>query len=199
MKNLIKPLVKQERSFASVRRSMLEANNAEDSDLLILPENPTEKAPICTDEWQLRYYIRTAKIKRKITHLFVHCTATYQNATVTGILNYWKNNKGWKNVGYHVLLPKKGFTTIADFDQITNGVKGYNYRSVHISYIGGIDDNRKPFDNRTDEQKRLINAFIEEMVNRFPNIKVLGHNEASNKACPCFHVKDEYPNYYTGK
>lgn len=197
---MIKSLFPQlsELTRSMVKSRILEAQKAEDADLLIINDNVPEMAPICKLEQELRNYIRTANIIRKITHLFIHCTATPQSTTISSIIRYWKNVLGWKNPGYHIVLTVDGFTVISDFNLITNGVRGYNTHGVHISYIGGVDSNGKPLDNRTEIQKRLIEVFIEEMVKRFPDIKVVGHNEASKKACPCFKVKDEYPKYWTG-
>jgi N-acetylmuramoyl-L-alanine amidase len=174
-----------------------EADRIEDEDFIQVPY-AKETCPISTDVNELRAYVRDLKITRKITSVTVHTTACGQDASVTAILNYWKR-KGWKNVGYHVLLPKEGFTVLADFNQVTNGALGYNSNGVHVSYIGGIDKNGKALDNRTESQKQLIKVFIQELVHRFPSIKVIGHNEVANKACPCFKVKDEYPQYWTGK
>lgn len=185
--------------FEKIRKALIEAREAEDADIMIIDEELEEDIPVCHVEEELREYIRTANITRKITHLFVHTTATRQNATVTAIQNYWRNRLGWRNPGYHIILPKEGFTVLADFNTVSNGARGYNAHGVHISYIGGIDHNTRPIDNRTEEQSRLIRVFIEEMVKRFPDIKVIGHNEVSNKACPCFQVKDEYPDFWTGK
>ena len=46
--------------------------------------------------------------KRDIKYLVVHCTATPKNTTIKSIQNYWKNNLGWKNVGYHYIIESNG-------------------------------------------------------------------------------------------
>ena len=193
---MIKELFKPPLTWKDIQEAQNEADRIEDEDFIQVPY-AKENCPISTDINELRTYIREAKITRKITSLTVHTTACGQDASVTSILNYWKR-KGWKNVGYHILLPKEGFTVLADFNTITNGALGYNGNGVHVSYIGGIDSKGKALDNRTESQKQLIHIFIDEMVSRFPNIKVIGHNEVAKKACPCFKVKDEYPQFWTG-
>ena len=189
----------QNLSLNIVKNRLKEAEKSEDSDLTIIAQNLPEEIPICKIEEELRDYIRTFKFTRKITHLFVHCTATQPNTTITSIQNYWKNSLGWKNPGYHIILPKDGFTILMDFNGIANGVAGFNTHGVHISYIGGIDKSGKAKDTRTLIQTKLIGAFIEEMLKRFPSIKILGHNEVSKKACPSFKMKEQYPKYWTGK
>lgn len=173
-------------------------SDMEDEDHVIVDPTPLE-CPVSNDLSELRDYIRNSKITRDIKYIIVHTTATNQNAKVQSIINYWKNNLKWKNPGYHIILTKEGFTVVADFNLICNGASGYNSNGVHISYIGGLDSNNKPLDNRTESQKELIRVFIEELLLRFPNAKILGHNEISKKACPCFEVKDQYSDLWTGK
>jgi N-acetylmuramoyl-L-alanine amidase len=186
-------------SVAQLKERIREAQISEDADLIVIAENLPEQAPVCKHEQELRDYIRAFKFTRRITHLFVHCTASQPTATVSSIQNYWRNSLGWKNPGYHILLSQEGFTVLMDFNGISNGASGYNTHGVHISYIGGINRQGKALDTRTAMQTKLIDVFIEEMTKRFPKIKVLGHNEVANKACPSFKVRDAYSKYWTGK
>ena len=73
----------------------------------------------------------------------------------------------------------------------SNGVKGHNHDSIHISYIGGIDDKGKPKDNRTKEQRKAMAELVNRLAKQFPDAKVLGHRDFPNvaKACPCFDAK----------
>jgi N-acetylmuramoyl-L-alanine amidase len=137
---------------------------------------------------------------RRIDYIAVHCTATPQTTKIQSILNYWKNNLGWKRVGYHYIIEADGkVTQLSDIEQPTNGVAGYNANSIHISYIGGVDKNGKAIDNRTDAQKKsmlnLLNTLRKQIMVRqrfFPIIQ--GHYQFPkvNKACPCFDAKKEY-------
>ena len=156
-----------------------------------------EELPICDDEKQLIDYIKKANINRNIKYLVVHCTATGVDATAQGISNYWKNRMGWRNPGYHILFHHTGgFTVMADFDIVCNGVRGYNSNSIHISYIGGIDSNRKALDNRSDSQKRLIEVALRELRKKLPNAIIQGHRDFPkvSKACPSFDAIKEYKN-----
>jgi N-acetylmuramoyl-L-alanine amidase len=197
---MIRPILNSfhQLNLSEIKTRVKEAQIQEDADLVVIPVNVPEQAPICKNEQELRDYIRNAKITRRITHLFVHCTASQPHATVSSIQNHWRT-LGWRNPGYHILLPREGFTVLMDFNGVSNGVAGFNTHGVHISYIGGINPQGRPLDTRTPMQTRLIEVFIEEMVKRFPNIKVLGHNEVAAKACPSFQVKKEYPKYWTGR
>ena len=129
---------------------------------------------------------------RNITYIILHCTATPQNTTIQSILNYWKNFKKWRNPGYHKLIKADGeCVNLLDILKISNGAKGYNHNSIHVAYIGGIDECKKPLDNRTVKQILTMQRVLKELCLRFPNAKILGHNELPNvtKACPSFSVQ----------
>ena len=82
-------------------------------------------------------------MSKKIKYLAIHCTATPQTATIQSIRNYWKNVLKWKSVGYHYIIEPNGkVVQLADISLITNGVKGFNSESIHISYIGGVDSKK---------------------------------------------------------
>ena len=70
--------------------------------------------------------------------------------------------------------------------------KGYNKDSIGICYIGGLDKDGKPKDTRTEEQKQGIYYLIAELKKQHMTATVHGHNEFSDKACPCFDVSKEF-------
>jgi N-acetylmuramoyl-L-alanine amidase len=134
---------------------------------------------------------------RDVRYIVAHCTATAQHATVESIQAYWRNNLGWRNPGYHYLVKPDGvIVQLLPEDGIANGVKGYNPYCIHVSYIGGIDKDGKPVDNRTGAQRGAMRAKIQELSQKYPKAEVLGHRDfylkygsvENNKACPCFDV-----------
>ena len=133
---------------------------------------------------------------RKINYIAIHCTATQPNATKQSILNYWKNTLKWRSVGYHRLIDANGVIhELANYEQVTNGVKGYNSNSIHFSYIGGIDERGKAKDTRTLKQKESLLYLIKQAKKLYPNAIVQGHRDfGANKACPSFDAKNEYKN-----
>lgn len=131
---------------------------------------------------------------RKITRIILHCTATFQSDNplkdIENIKNYWKNTLKWKSPGYHFLIDPTGkIHNIHPIEKPSNGVAGYNANSIHVCYIGGIDKNKNPLDNRTIEQKCAMLHQVKELKKKFPNATIHGHNEFSSKACPSFNVK----------
>jgi N-acetylmuramoyl-L-alanine amidase len=134
---------------------------------------------------------------RTINFIVVHCTATPQTATIESIRNYWKNILKWKSPGYHFIIDPKGtIYQLQKVELIANGVKGYNHNSIHISYIGGVDEKGNPKDNRNIEQKLALENILQQLKNTFPHAEILGHRDFKNvnKACPSFNAKKEYSN-----
>ena len=140
---------------------------------------------------------------RKIERIFVHCTASAQKTTVSGILAECRQ-KGWRYPGYHYLVSPDGTVTqLLDEKLVSNGVQGYNATSINVAYIGGIrKESRKivPVDNRTPEQKAALRELLAKLHAKYPDAHIMGHRsiwgedhpEKWKKACPCFNAVDEY-------
>ena len=132
---------------------------------------------------------------RNINYIAIHCTATQPEASIASIQNYWKNNLGWKNPGYHYIIDRCGnVVNLLPIELVSNGVQGYNSQTINISYVGGIDKSGKPKDTRTEAQKQSILKILKELRVKFPKAKIQGHRDFPNvkKACPSFDAKKEY-------
>lgn len=128
---------------------------------------------------------------RKIDHIVIHCTATGQGTRIESIQRYWRNALGWRSPGYHYIIEASGqITQLSTLDKPTNGVQGHNARSIHISYIGGIDRNGMPVDNRTPEQIESMITLLRRLHTIYPEARILGHRDfpGVKKACPSFDV-----------
>ena len=149
-------------------------------------------------EWrQLFQDNQKTKTMRDIKYIVVHCTATPQTATVSSIQNYWKNTLKWVMPGYHFMIKPDGeIIQLLEIEKISNGVKGFNSVSINISYIGGVDSENKPIDNRTPAQKRSLTDLLTKLKKEFPKAIIQGHRDFPNvkKACPSFNAKEEYKN-----
>lgn len=130
---------------------------------------------------------------RQINYICLHCTATPQTATIESIKAYWKNTLKWKQPGYHWIITPSGMAfQLLPIDQVSNGVKGHNHDSVHISYIGGVDKKGQAIDNRTNEQKQMQIELIKKLRKQFPHTRILGHRDfpGVTKECPSFDVAE---------
>jgi len=154
-------------------------------------DEPVEHAVTCEDSTALISLIMSANITRRVKRVMYHCTATSPNAKISSILDYWKNTLGWKNPGYHIIITSTGaWSQLLDFNGVSNGVRGHNSDSIHISYIGGIDGRGRPLDTRTEEQKRVLAASYQALSMKLPGVTFHGHYEFAGKACPSFNVQD---------
>jgi len=141
----------------------------------------------------------------KLQYLVIHCTATPEGREVTSVeIRKWhtspvsKGGRGWKQVGYTDMIHLDGLierlvknNEDANVDpwEVTNGVAGYNSVSRHIVYVGGMSkDNKVPQDTRTAAQLRALENYVKDFHLRFPEVKIVGHNQLAAKACPSFDV-----------
>lgn len=99
--------------------------------------------------------------------------------------------------GYHFIIKPNGkIVELLSIDQVSNGVAGYNSKTINVCYLGGVDKNSKPIDNRTEAQKKALNTKLTELKKKFPKAIIQGHRDFPKvaKACPCFNAKTEYEN-----
>jgi N-acetylmuramoyl-L-alanine amidase len=160
-----------------------------------------------------------------IRNIVIHCTAGF--AGVERIEDFWRT-LGWNGKGYHIIIDVDGTMYFLNqptarygysknkedvkFNTVTNGVKGYNSSSIHISYIGGVDKNNvnKAVDTRTEAQKHSIEKAVQMAViwlrdngkDVTNNLGVVGHRDFSKdrnsngviesweriKECPSYDV-----------
>ena len=98
---------------------------------------------------------------RDINKIILHCSATSEGKDFdVNDIREWHLQRGFTDVGYHYVIKLDG--TIQDGRDIrTIGAhcKGYNYGSVGIVYVGGLDEEGKGKDTRTNEKKRIVIKF----------------------------------------
>jgi N-acetylmuramoyl-L-alanine amidase len=177
---------------SAIVKNDVKTEDLSDPEEELVVTNVKEDLPTSPHITELIKLIESSNITRKINELVFHCTATQQTATVQAITNYWKNNLKWNNPGYHIIVkPDGSWTYLQDFNRITNGVAGRNSTIISVSYIGGVDKTGKAVDNRTQEQKEVFETIYLTFKNKLPELKFRGHNEFSNKACPCYDVKTD--------
>lgn len=148
---------------------------------------------------------------RKITRIFVHCTASWQETTTVETLKKEFKAKGWANPGYHwCVFPNGKVVQLLDESKIANGVKGYNSNSIHVAWVGGIKYNVQKklisCDNRTEEQKIALFDILTKLKLKYKDAIIMGHRDISPdlnhngvidpwervKECPAFSAMEEY-------
>ena len=143
--------------------------------------------------------------KQKLKYLVIHCTATPEGRDVSAAdirrmhTSPKPQGRGWRQVGYTDLfrldgtrerLVKNNEDAYVDGWEVTNGAAGFNSVSRHIVYAGGVaKDGKTPKDTRTACQKRALEKYVKDFHRRFPDVRIVGHNELAAKACPSFDVQ----------
>lgn len=133
---------------------------------------------------------------RDIEKIIIHCSATVGGVDFDrNDIDKWHKQRGWSGIGYHYVVKLDGNIQVGRSIKSTGAhAKGYNSKSIGICYIGGLDRDKKAKDTRTEEQKESLIEIISFLKLDFPDAEVLGHNDLSNKSCPCFNAKNEYKN-----
>ena len=132
------------------------------------------------------------KVKRLITMLVIHCTATRCNRRYSLLQLYHDHVEvnHWRFIGYHFYILRDGKIEVTrPLARMGAHAKGYNAHSIGICYEGGLDEQGNPADTRTPAQKEAMARLIIQLKQQFPTIRtVLGHCDLPGvqKACPCF-------------
>lgn len=165
------------------------------------------------------------KVRAKnIKYIVIHCTAGHTPAEK--VQDYflrpkYEDGRGWNTGGYHIIIDKDGtIKQMYPFEQITNGVRGFNSESIHISYVGGVEENNVNIakDTRTILQDKAIQKCIIDAIKWLEengkditeDLMILGHRDFSKdqnrnniiepyeriKDCPSFDAKGEYNGVY---
>lgn len=140
--------------------------------------------------------------KTPIDTIMVHCTATPPKREVTvAELDSWHKAKNFERcsnghyAGYHLLVHIDG-----SYERIRpDNERGQhcpqsnmNNRAVSVCYVGGVDNNNKPCDTRTEAQKKTLVTLLRTLRAKYPNAQIVGHRDYAPKACPSFDAKGEY-------
>lgn len=140
--------------------------------------------------------------KTPIDTIMVHCTATPPKREVTvAELDSWHKAKNFERcsnghyAGYHLLVHIDG-----SYERIRpDNERGQhcpqsnmNNRAVSVCYVGGVDNNNKPCDTRTEAQKKTLVTLLRTLKAKYPNAQIVGHRDYAPKACPSFDAKREY-------
>lgn len=122
------------------------------------------------------------------------------------------NGRGWSKPGYADFIKRDGTVeklqkynedSIVDPWEITNGAAGYNSVSRHICLAGGWSKDGKIKNGKssngkylkaedlyTEAQIKSLIDYIKKIKELHPTIKIVGHNNLSQKTCPNFDVKE---------
>ena len=143
---------------------------------------------------------------RKVNLLVIHCSATRERHVVTAAdIDRMHRQRGFAKIGYHRFVRLDGTIERGRADDVARAhVQNHNLYSIGICYAGGLDQNGKSKDTRTQAQKASLRQLVIEYERKYPGIKIVGHRDLSPdknkngkvdkhewmKECPCFDVEE---------
>ena len=137
------------------------------------------------------------KSKRNIREIIVHCSATPDGKDFTvDDIRKWHKARGFSDVGYHYIVYRDGSVHDGRSVHLVGAhCTNHNANSIGVCYIGGVaTDGKTPKDTRTPQQKEAMLTLLKQLKSLYPQAKIYGHRNFSNKACPSFAASREYQN-----
>lgn len=140
---------------------------------------------------------------RKVNEIIIHCSATRPNwmkgksaeEKVAEIRRWHVRDRGWSDIGYHYVIDRDGTVVKGrPVERAGAHTKGHNKNSIGVCLIGGHGSAKTDqfLDNFTGVQKLELVVLLKKLRSAHQILKVSGHNEYANKACPGFDVQKEY-------
>lgn len=96
---------------------------------------------------------------------------------------------GGSRSGYHIMIDGNGLVTkLYDDDFVAYGATNWNVASIHVNWVGGT--NWKAQNRPNVAQAKVLRKIVYHYLdNRYPQMKIIGHNQAAGKECPWFHTE----------
>lgn len=129
---------------------------------------------------------------RELTEaIFVHCSATKPSQDIgVDTIRMWHKQQGWLDVGYHFIIKRNGFVEEGrPVDVIGSHVKDWNYKSVGVCLVGGINDKGNFEANFTPAQMQALKELLKVLKGKYPQAEIKAHHDVAPKACPSFDLQ----------
>lgn len=130
--------------------------------------------------------------RARTEEIIIHCAATRPSQDVDAReIDRWHRQKGWLKIGYHFFIKRDGSIEIGrDISDVGAHARGHNSHSVGVCMAGGINDDGEPESNFTDAQWAMLDLLVDGLLAKYPDARIIGHNEVADKACPSFDVAE---------
>lgn len=118
---------------------------------------------------------------RKIDMIVIHCSATRADVPLSPRqLEEMHRQRGFDGCGYHYYVRRDGeICTMRPVDRPGAHAKGYNQHSIGVCYEGGLDEQGRPADTRTELQKRSLRVLVRVLAMDFQTRRIVGHRDLS--------------------
>ena len=125
--------------------------------------------------------------------LVVHCSASRCNRPFTVERLIETGRQSYGQASYHYYVRRNG-NVVPILPESVQGVHavGYNHCSIAVCYEGGLDENGKAADTRTELQKASLYELLKQLRRDYPQARIIGHRELPHvaKDCPCFSTSE---------
>ena len=125
-------------------------------------------------------------------YIVIHCAATKASMDIglKEIRKWHVQDNGWRDVGYHYIIRRNGEVELGRSNRDTGAhAAGYNHKSVSVCMVGGMAEDNSAENNFTPHQWVALIMEIKKLSETYPDAKIIGHNEISEKECPSFDVQ----------
>lgn len=121
---------------------------------------------------------------RKIDLLILHCTGARVLGQRAEMIRQWHKSQGWSDIGYHYFIGFDGLMQAGrPVEQVGAHAVGHNNNSIGIC-LAGLEKN-----DFTARQFESLKALLALLNLAYPNAKIVGHNELTDKkTCPVYDV-----------
>lgn len=132
---------------------------------------------------------------KSVKLIIIHCVANKCNIpfSVKNLIACGEAKYG--QASYHYYVRRNG-DVVPLLPESVQGVhaRHYNYCSLGIVYEGGLDENGKEADTRTEAQKHSLYELLKALTAEYPQARIMGHCELPRvaKKCPCYFPSKEY-------
>ena len=130
--------------------------------------------------------------RKSTDYIVIHCAATKASMDIglTEIRKWHVQDNGWRDVGYHYIIRRNGEVELGRSIRDTGAhAAGYNHKSVSVCMVGGMAEDNSAENNFTPHQWVALIIEIKKLSEMYPDAKIIGHNEISEKECPSFDVQ----------
>jgi hypothetical protein len=127
-------------------------------------------------------------------YLVVHCSATPPSMDIGAEkIDEWHKERGWDGIGYHFVIRRDGLVELGrPLEAVGAHVRGYNYLSVGICMIGGVNESGESEDNFLPAQSNALLMTLTFLRQIYPTAEIRGHRDFPevDKDCPSFDVQE---------
>lgn len=115
--------------------------------------------------------------------IIIHCAATPNGKHFNAEdIHRWHVKKGWSGIGYHYVIRVDGILEVGRPEFWAGAhARGRNTGSIGICLIGTDEYNL--------DQWSILKKLLTKLSAKYIGVKIIGHNEVSNKTCPGFDVQ----------